>query len=253
MAERFNYTNRATIDNHHVHVALVKQGDDARFSAKIDFSAYQFPASARVFIEAYRKNQLIRFDFGTVGAFAAPANTSVAAFGNDVGAVLYRVKVVGNDAHRSILGMPNRGIGARAENAEGGASDCILPLGHLPRDSEQVWAMDFDGEYPRLCINRDLEPAALKADFFIALVYPAALRSVLEYTFLRHFDGRDCAWADDWKQFAAENLQEPYPDISDSTDIDAAYCQTISDWIENVVDAFVANAELVAKVNGGAQ
>lgn len=252
MAERFNYTNRAAIAGNHVHVRLAKQGGDWRFTAKIDFEHYQFPASGRVFIEAYRKNLLIRFDFGTVGAFAAPADTSVAVFGDDVSAILYRVKVVGNDAHRSILGMSSRGIGVRAENGEGGASDCILPLGRLPAGSEQVWAMDFEGEYPRLCVNRDLDPAALKADFFLALVYPAALRSVLEYTFLRHFDGKDCAWADDWKQFAAVNLEEPFPDISDSTEIDVGYCQTITDWIKNVLDAFVANAGLVEKVNGGA-
>lgn len=253
MAETFNYTNRVEIDNHHVHITLVRQGGENRFRAAIEFDKYNFAPSARVFIEAYRSNHLIRFDFGTVAAFEAPADTSVDEFGNEVDAVLYRVKVVGNDERKAILGMPRRGIGTRAENAEGGAADCILPIGSLPENSEQVWAMDFEGDYPRLCVNRRIEKQMISKGFFVALVYPAALRSVLEYTFLLHHDGEGCNWAGDWKQFAAENLDEEFPGLSGAPEYDAGDRQAISDWIDNVIEAFVANAKLVEKVNGVVQ
>lgn len=252
MAERFNYTGRQSIESHTVHVTLVEQGERHWFTAKIDFEEYKFPTSARVFIEAYVKNHLLRFDFGTVGAFAAPENTSLDEFGDDVASILYRVKVVAADARRTILAMPSRGVGVRAENAEGGASDCILPVGRLPDGSEQVWAMDYELDYPRLCINRKIERSVTQDDMFVALVYPAALRNVLEYTFLLHVDGKDCKWADDWKQFAAENLETPFPQLSGAAAYDEADREAVRDWIEDVVEAFVADAGLVEKVIGGA-
>ena len=253
MAEHFNYTGRKEIDNHDLHITLVQQGGSSRFKADFDFAPYDFASDAKVFIEAYIKNHLIRFDFGTVGAFAAPESTSLDEFGEEVGTVLYRIKVVADDERKTILGMPRRGIGKRADNAYGGcAPDCILPIGKLPPNSEQVWAMDFSGDYPRLCVNASLEPTAPKEGFFIALVYPAALRSVLEYTFIQHHDGKDCTWADDWKEFAGVNLDEPFPDIADYPKLDDGYRQVISDWIDNVVESFVAGAGLVDKVNGAA-
>lgn len=251
MAERFNYTNRAVIEHRDVHIHLVRQGDDVRFKAAIDFEHYQFPDEARVFIEVYRGNHLVRFDFGTVGAFALPKSTSIAEFGEEAGAVLYRVKVVGADERKSILGMPNRGIGKRADNAEGGASDCLLPVNLLPEGTEQVWALDFEGDYPRLLVNRNLDKSVLDKDAFVALVYPAALRDVLGYTFLMHHDGKGCIWAEDWKQFAAVNLDEPFPDIADLPELDDAYRQTVSEWIDNVVESFAAGGGLADKVNGG--
>lgn len=251
MAERFNYTNRRTIESHHVHVTLVRKGEQVNFTAKIDFAEYDFPPSARVFIEAYIKNHLIRFAFGTVGAFAAPDSTDLADFGDEVESVLYRVKVVAADEKRTILGLPSRGVGVRAENADGGASDCILPLGKLPKGSQLVWAMDYEKGYPRLCINRELEDQVARGDAFIALVYPAALRHVLEYTFLQRHDGQGCDWADDWKRFAAENLGEEYPALSGKPVYDEQDLQDLQDWIDAVVESFVDGADLVKKMNGG--
>jgi len=253
MAERFNYTGRQTIEPSTVHVRLMEQGDRRWFTASVDFDQYDLSSSARVFIEAYIKNHLLRFDFGTVGAFAAPKDTSLNEFGDEVADVLYRVKVVADDVRRSILAMPSRGVGVRAENTEGGAADCILPISRLPDGSEQVWAMDYDLDYPRLCINRRFDMSVVHEDMFVALVYPAALRGVLEYTFLRHVDGKGCKWADDWKQFAAETLSCPFPAISGAAEYDAADVESVSDWIEDAVETFVANTGLVDKVIGGAR
>lgn len=253
MAERFNYTNRRTIESSHVHVTLIQKGDQASFAATVDFAEYGFPPSARVFIEAYIKNHLIRFDFGTVGAFGPVQPTSLADFGDEVASILYRVKVVVADEKRTILGLPGRGVGVRAENADGGASDCILPLGKLPKGSQQVWAMDYEKGYPRLCTNRDLDPNVVKSEAFVALVYPVALRSVLEYTFLLNHDGQGCAWADDWKQFAAQNLGEEFPALSGKPRYDEQDLQDLQDWIEAVVESFVAGSGLVGKLNGGEQ
>ena len=251
MAERFNYTNRRTIESHHVHITLVRKGELTSFVASVDFAEYAFPPSARVFIEAYIKNHLIRFDFGTIAKFGSLVNTDLSDFGEEAACILYRVKVVADDAKRTILGLPNRGVGVRAENADGGASDCILPLGKLPKGSEQVWAVDYDKGYPRLCVNRELDSQVAKVASFVALVYPAALRNVLEYTFLLHHDGQGCEWADDWRLFAKENLGVEYPALSGKPVYDEQDLQDLQDWIEAVVESFVSGADLVKKLNGG--
>lgn len=251
MAERLNYTNRQTIESGDVHVMLVPKGAHPTFTARIDFAEYDFPSSARVFIEAYIKNHLIRFDFGTVGSFGPVGPTDLSDFGDDVESVLYRVKVVAADEKRTLLGLPSRGVGIRAENSYGGASDCILPLGKLPKESGLVWAMDYEKGYPRLCTNPALDASIVKGDAFVALVYPTALRSVLEYTFLLHHDGQDCAWADVWKRFAAENLETVFPALSGKPIYDEDDLQSLNDWIDDVVESFVSGSDLVKKLNGG--
>lgn len=251
MAERLNYTNRQTIESADVHITLEKKGMHDSFAARIDFENYKFPSSARVFIEAYINNHLVRFDFGTVGEFGPQVSTDLSDFGDEVESILYRVKVVAADEKRTILGLPSRGVGIRAENAYGGASDCILPLGKLPKESGLVWAMDYEKGYPRLCINPELDPSVHKSDAFIALVYPTALRSVLEYTFLLHHDGQGCNWADDWKRFATENLGEDFPALSGKHEYDEEDLEAINDWIDDVVESFVAGSDLVKKLNGG--
>ena len=251
MTERFNYTGRVIIEDHDVHIHLIHQGEAVWFKATIDFNNYQFPPDARVFIEAYRLTHLARFDFGTVGNFTAPASTSLAEFREEVPRVRYRVKVVASDERKTILGMPNRGRGKYADNAEGGGAVCLLPVNLLPEYSRQVWAVQIDDDGPHLGMNRKLDKMLLEKEEFIALVYPAALKEVLSYTFLLHHDGKGCKWADDWKQFAADNLDEPFPNIADWPEINEAYREAVSEWIEDVAESFSSEADFLGMVTGG--
>ena len=104
MARSFNYTKRKEIAKSSLRVVVSSIGGSS-FSAAFDLAQYDFDPTAKLYVEAYRKNQLLRFDFGTVGAIAAPRDTSLAAFGDDLMGIRFRTKVVAANAEKTILGM----------------------------------------------------------------------------------------------------------------------------------------------------
>ena len=101
MARSFNYTKRKEIAKSSLRVVVSSIGGSA-FSAAFDLAQYDFDPTAKLYVEAYRKNQLLRFDFGTVGAIAAPRDTSLAAFGDDLMGIRFRTKVVAANADKTI-------------------------------------------------------------------------------------------------------------------------------------------------------
>jgi hypothetical protein len=63
------------------------------FDASLALGRYRLPASARVFVEAYRQTYWQRFDLGTVGEPRQPEDRRLSAFGSVEG-VFLRVKIV---------------------------------------------------------------------------------------------------------------------------------------------------------------
>ncbi len=244
MARSFNYTKRREIAKASVRVVISGSGSHHEFSAAFDFGEYGFDAAANVYVEAYRKNQLLRFAFGTVGALSAPSSTSLDAFGDDVMGLRFRVKVVASTQEKTILGMSKS---FRAENDEGGAADCILPISRLPKENENVWEIDYTDDGPNLAINAKLEKQVVQKSYFMALVFPAVIREILTYAFVENTPGELGDWTEDWKNFALMLGADEFPQLSGDdreSDIDL-----MKPWIDSAVKAFVRGKNLAELAN----
>lgn len=244
MARSFNYTKRREIAKSSIRVSVSPTDPRHCFAATFDLASYDFDSSARVYVEAYRKNQLLRFNFGTVGKIAAPFDTSLAAFGDDMMGIRFRVKVVALNAEKTILGMSKS---FRAENDEGGAADCILPISRLPKENENVWEIDFEDDGPTLAINANLEKQVVQKSYFLALVFPAVIREVLTYAFIENDPDELGEWAEDWKRFALDLGADEFPSFAgDDRDKDV---QALRQWIASAVQAFVRGKGLTDLAN----
>lgn len=244
MARSFNYTKRREIAKSSIRVSVSPTDPRHCFVAAFDLASYDFDSSAKVYVEAYRKNQLLRFDFGTVGKITAPSDTSLAAFGDDMMGIRFRVKVVASNAEKTILGMSKS---FRAENDEGGAADCILPISRLPKENENVWEIDFEDDGPTLAINANLEKQVVQKGYFLALVFPAVIREVLTYAFIENDPDELGEWTEDWKRFALDLGAEEFPSFSgDDSEKDE---QALRQWIASAVQAFVRGKGLAEIAN----
>ena len=244
MARSFNYTKRREITKSSVRVSVSPTDPRHCFAAAFDLAPYDFDSSAKVYVEAYRKNQLLRFDFGTAGKIAAPSDTSLAAFGDDMMGIRFRVKVVASNAEKTILGMSKS---FRAENDEGGAADCILPISRLPKENENVWEIDFEDDGPTLAINANLEKQVVQKGYFLALVFPAVIREVLTYAFIENDPDELGEWTGDWKRFALDLGADEFPSFSgDDREKDV---QALRQWIASAVQAFVRGKGLTDLAN----
>lgn len=244
MARSFNYTKRREIAKSSIRVSVSPTDPRHCFAAVFDLASYDFDSSAKVYVEAYRKNQLLRFDFGTVGKIATPSSTSLAAFGDDMMGIRFRVKVVASNAEKTILGMSKS---FRAENDEGGAADCILPISRLLKENENVWEIDFEDDGPTLAINANLEKQVVQKSYFLALVFPAVIREVLTYAFIENDPDELGEWAEDWKRFALDLGADEFPSFSgDDREKDV---QALRPWIDSAVQAFVRGKGLAEIAN----
>ena len=244
MARSFNYTKRADIAKTSARVMVSGAGAHHVFSVLFALGEYGFAADARVYVECYRKNQLQRFDFGSVGALVPPADVSLDAFGDDVMGLRFRVKVVSATPEKTILGMSKS---FRAENDEGGAADCILPLARLPKENENVWEVEFTDDGPQLAINAELEKQVVQKSYFVALVFPAVIREILTYAFVENCDGDLGEWTDDWKRFVLALGGPEFPSVSRDADDDGL--DLIRQWIVAAVQAFVCGKGLTKIAN----
>ncbi len=244
MARSFNYTKRREIAKSSVRVSISATGKGHSFATVFDLAEYGFALDAKVYVEAYRKNQLLRFDFGTVGSLAAPGSTSLSAFGEEVAGLRFRAKVVAANAEKTILGMSKS---FRAENDEGGAADCILPISRLPKENENVWEIDFTDDGPTLAINASLEKQIVQKSYFHALVFPAVIREVLTYAFIENDSEELGEWTEDWKNFALMLGADDFPELSgDDREKDA---DLVKPWINSAVKAFVHGKNLTELAN----
>jgi len=93
MAIRLNYTGRKKINKEDARFRLRPGNGETSFDAVIQLNGYKIAEpDARVWVEAYHRTTLMRFDFGRVGLIA-PQNDRRLALFHDPNTVLFRVKV----------------------------------------------------------------------------------------------------------------------------------------------------------------
>jgi hypothetical protein len=236
--KRLNYTARQRILHSDADVVLQNsESGPGGFNASFDFSAYKFPPDARVFVEAYRQTTVMRFDFGIVSAPRPPSDRSLVDFPS-ADEILFRIRVTAASERPGVLlGEVDR-IRPREHDESPDRRLPLLPA--VPDDvGQEVWRVDFEGG-TTLLISRDLPDwkQTVRSDTFRALVYPAAMRQILErILFFEKYRNVDdpLDWRSRWLLFSSRIPGSSLPPVERDAQ---------EEWIDDAVAAFSRQFQL---------
>lgn len=242
MIRRFNYTSRSRIRKSDAVITFDASTKPLSFDARLNLDNYPLEPTARVFVEAYRGNSFMRFDYGTVEALVLPENRRLLEIEGDKFS-RFRVKVVDKDSGR-LFAVSSQLIPA-ADSHEG--LEALLPL-HLTDTGNQIWRLKFHDEGVRLELNRHKDGIQKRGEFR-ALVFPSVVREVLSrIVFIEKHekeeepeDEEKTSWGK-WLEFVSGFYPEEYPGPYRETD--DADVQNFLDWIEGAVEAFCAKNKI---------
>ncbi len=244
MIRKFNYTGRKKIRRSDVRIDLLRGDDNRRFfDLGLQLEDLALPETARLYVEAYHRSGYQRYDFGTVGKLRIPADRTLGSISASA-MPLFRVKVVDKTGtHGRILASVDKIRPASEDNQPVDSRSLLFveydDLGHA------VWQLDLDGDWPVLRLNHTVDEISLIASSdnrFLSLVYPEVLRQILTRILIvdEHTDP-DCD--DDWPSLWLK-LACSLPGMSVPFQASKAGRQA---WIENAVEAFCANFNLLDK------
>ena len=181
MLRKLDYTGRRRIARTDISITLDPLGPGRHaFSANLQLASYRLPKRARIFIEAYKNVNRMRFDFGTVGVPIHPPYwqlelTEFAGTNN----MLFRVKVVDFESELGKLLAETDQIRPELSDETGADREALL---HVRRDDlgERLWRVDIqdaDSELmPCIVVNSKLDKASFtQSAEFRALVLPAVV------------------------------------------------------------------------------
>lgn len=234
MIRRYNFTGRKKINLADAQVFIDE--NPLRFQAALQLADYGLPADARVFVEAYRQTNWMRFEFGSVGSLEALGDCRLIEFDTREG-ILFRVRVTSSsEPEGSLLAeadqiSPNR----RGETGEE-ARDPLLPI--KPEDlGDEIFRVDYGDGPPILKVNNRFGDwrALVRHPAFVCFALPQALREILvRILWIEEYyeTDDDSAWQARWLRFAAviPGSSEP-PESKDERD-------RFDDWINEAVRAF---------------
>lgn len=241
MLRKLNFTDRAKLAKSSFMVTMRRESDGVlAFDAALSLGGTPLPSDARVYVEAYHRTSYMRFDFGTAGSIASPADRRLTAI--DSSSVRFRIKVVDAQSRRILAVADDVRVSERAPS-EGGRTP-LLPVQFSASLDQQPWRISFEADTPVLELNNrieGIEKLATGDPLFFALVYPAAVREILTRILLvdRRSDAEDEeAWSSQWLRWAARYASTPAP----SDEEDAVQ------WIEDAVGAFCSQHRAVDRL-----
>ena len=242
MLRTINYTGRSRITRDEVRITLTDEpGLEPSFDAEFEF-LQRFPDDSAIYVEAYYKETLQRFSFGTVGNVTRPADRALSAV-DLTGTTLFRVRVVDES------GQIGRLLGAaEALRPEGSDDDdnseSLMTLKTGPLEA-LTWKVEAraDGSKPCLIINNRIPDALNRAKSdpgFYSLILPGALQQVLYQFLLNEPDEEDTEANEQrsrWIEIATKLASEP-PETRDFDEL--------SSWVERVVEAFCKGEDMAS-------
>ena len=250
MRRRFNYTNRQRINRSDLAFTIVEDEEGTpKFYAGIDLKKYDFPSNASVWVEAYDRNALMRFPFGSVAEPKSEKSTALTDFaGTD--SYYFRVKIV-DELHSSRLFAVADSVSPvrrdEDETAKSLLRVTIRDLGSVP------WKLEYQvADHPLLVINNRIDAAkslARSNHFFQALVLPAILEQILRHILLEDEyapaaePDDDDMWKEGWLEFAGHlpgNTLLPVDQEISPEDR--------QNWISDARDGFCNEINAISKV-----
>ncbi len=242
MLRKLNFTERAKVPRANVRVTLRREADGVlAFDPTLSFDGVAAPAGARIFIEAYHRTSFMRFDCGSIGALAIPADRRLTEI--DGSSIRFRIKIVDtSDALRRILAVAED-IRVTEKAPEMSGRTPLLPVQFSDTLGDQAWRVTFESDSPVLELNNriaGIDKLAKEDPLFFALVYPAAVRAILTQILL--VDQHDAfeeseEWWSLWIRWASQYAALP----SDAEEAPS--------WIEDVISAFSSRYRLVDQIN----
>ncbi len=249
MIRRFNYTGRKKIPRAQISITLYEaEGKKLAFDASVDFKGIILPQDGNIFIEAYRRAYLKRYECGSVRDPRFPKNEILEGLDSD-SLVRFRLKVV--DKKGRIVAIADKISPHRLDKEEPANRLCLLHVDFLDL-GQLIWRLDLDGDWPILLLNKNVENIReiARSDLtFLALVYPEIVRQILYKTVVDEdhtdpeTDGEE-DWMSAWLRFALSLVgRKQLPPSGESEPV----IQEKLKWIDEVVDAFCSNHQTLEK------
>lgn len=251
MIRRYNYTGRKAIDRADATMRI--EDGPLRFHAALALGHYSLPADAKVFVEAYRQTNWMRFDFGTVGAMKPPGDLRLSEFDTREG-ILFRVRVTATVSPEGrLLAEADQISPVHIKKTGEESREPLLPI--KPVDlGEEVFRVDFS-DRPILLINNQFGDwrALARSPFFVCMAMPQALREIVTRilrveAYFETDDPQD--WRARWLRFAAALPGSSEPPEEEERD-------RFDDWVNDAVAAFARMHGMKSRFNlhwsGGAE
>lgn len=241
MKRRFNYTNRVKITRDKFSIILNRENGDVKsFSVIIKLEGLALPPDAKVYVDAFRRNEKNRFIFGEVGNILQPPDTGLSSFAYREN-LKFRILVV-DKSYGLILAQVDR-ISPETEPDR----KSILPVDFGHDLGQRIWVVEYT-EYedaPILYINRkisNIENIAKTDSRFFMHVYPVVIKEILTHmVFVDEVDSPSdpsIDWHRDWLKFSQIILNsENPPQILDLKD-DYFDKEEVENWINKIVEEF---------------
>jgi len=245
MKRRFNYTGRGRIPREKISIILNRDGNSAKsFSANIDLTGMNFPPDAKVYVEAYHRTEVSRYDFGTAENILPDESCELTtlAYGENL---KFRILVVDETEQCGLILAHADRIKIVSEVDK----KPILPVDF--RDiGQQIYLVEFTGDEgsPVLIINSkipNIENIARSDPQFIMHVYPTVIKEVLTHMIfvdgIESFFDPPIDWHRDWLKFSERVLPiENPPEILNPEDTNFE-AEDVESWVNRVVEEFCAS------------
>lgn len=237
MIRRFNYTERRAIPQTQVDIELTREDHGVpSYEARFDLDGLDLPEDALLCVEAYSRFGFMRFVHGTVGRHRVPEDRRLTAF-EGTSRIQFRVKVIELEGRRGrLLAVADR-LSPRDQSEKPGKRQPLLPVENRDLEDE-VWTVDCSGDEPVVVLNAripGIDSIARSSPTFGSLVFPAALRNILERILIvddytgteepEHIFAR-------WLQFGSRFAGSDPPDSEEEGDSEK------DEWIETAVRGF---------------
>jgi len=242
MKRRFNYTDRKRITLNRISIDISKKDNTVEyFTANIKLDDMSLPDSAKVYVEAYHRTNLMRYDFGSVGVISPPEDTDLSQLANYEN-LRFRIIVVDESNERGLLLASADKIRPTAAYLK----RSILPVS-FDDLGRQVWKMDYSGDEPLLLLNEripNIHNIARTDPRFRLFIYPAVVREIFAHMFLidkvNDIDEPEQEWHVNWLRFAKRFITDD--SFSQVELYDGEFNpDDVLNWIDKIVDEFCSS------------
>lgn len=237
MQRTINHTGRRKIEVKELQINMVEQeGGVPAFDVDFSLNRKKLPDNASIYIEAYQRNTLQRFSFGTVAEIQKPEKRELDQL-DLTSPTLFRIRIVDETEHLGRLIASAERLKPEGENDDDQRTSLLVvrsrPLG------QQTWKVDFDTSgKPELCINNRIPDAIGQIKNnpqFQSLILPGAFRQVLMFFLWNNDDEDEGGVAEKWMTFA-EHIAYERPQGNDPLEL--------TGWVDDVVERFSEAFEL---------
>lgn len=243
MAITINHTGRKKLDRNQYSISIENhEGGIPTFTFKLNNIDLGIDGNSRVFVEAYYRNTLQRFDFGTLDNPIVPVSTALDKL-SGAASPRFRVLIVDfSGDQQDTIGKKGRicakASGVRGESKDQDSGSSLLVISSVDLGDE-IWRVNMeagDDGRPELCINNKLQNLmhSLKTKpEYQAMILPAAFRQIMTHYYVRgNKDDADDLVEHEWWKLSNDLANEPLGN-EERHDSDK-----FAEWLDEVVGNF---------------